>query len=107
MAVKIVFVAHIVHFFELFDSVEIEVEYGRTCGVGVFVHNGESRRGYHVFDTQSPTHSFDKGCFTGTHLTVESEYFSGTDILDEYSGGLLDLVKTFDDYFHVIVFYGE
>ena len=89
-AVEIVFVAHVVHFVEILDAVEIEVvdfgELGRVeC---ILVDDGECGRGDDFAYAECLADGFDECGFAGAHAAVESEDAGSAHLADELCGGL-------------------
>lgn len=93
--VEIVVGANVYGFCEVLDAVEIEVVDGAFKEVAVvLVDDGEGGGVDHVFYAEHFTQCLDKGRFTGTHLSVESENLGG--LFHEFGGGNKLFGRSFD-----------
>lgn len=92
-AVEVIFVPHVIHFFQFLDAVEVKMVNQFTGSVGtVFVDNGESRGGDDVGNAQLLANGFDESRLARPHFSIEGEDGIVTHFSDELAGGFVNLV---------------
>ena len=92
-AIEIILISHVVYFVQFLDTIEIKMVNKFTGFIRtVFVDNGKSWRVDDICYPQLFAYSFDKCCFTGSHLSVESKNGIITHSCDELFGSFVDRV---------------
>lgn len=92
-AVEVVLVAHVVHFFQFLDAVEVEMIYQFAGSVGaILVDDGKGGGSNDVGNAQFLANGFDESCFAGSHFSVKGKDGIVAHRCNELAGGFMNLV---------------
>jgi len=74
---EVILISDVINLGDIPDAVKIEMIDGYACPGFILIDNGKCRALNDILHPKQPAKSFDKGCFTCSHATINSEYPSG------------------------------